>query len=316
VIDIFLHNNLINSLKTVAQQLNVPFKSNLLRIPLGLGNGWLLCYELEHFNILLADATFNKNVNLIFPDQKSNHSFILQITEAFTQQQSIATNAVELLHSDKNYQLQIPANSRLKLLRVSFNHHTLASISSPENVEEMEHFFLNSVIQQKPVFLDVEFRTILDEVWVDDVNHPFKNIFIQNKIYRLIELFIIKKYAEQTNSATAKIRNNDLDRLVHAEALLVKDYTSPPPTIEKLSKICAMSATKLKTTFKSLYGVPIYEYYQKNRMAKAKTLLIEGNYTCKEVGTMVGYSNLSHFAAAFKKEFGINPSELLPKQTA
>jgi AraC-like DNA-binding protein len=31
---------------------------------------------------------------------------------------------------------------------------------------------------------------------------------------------------------------------------------------------------------------------------------------------MVGYSNLSHFAAAFKKEFGINPSELLPKQTA
>ena len=43
---------------------------------------------------------------------------------------------------------------------------------------------------------------------------------------------------------------------------------------------------------------------------------MEGSYTSKEVGMKIGYSNLSHFAAAFKKEFGILPSELLAKDGA
>ena len=57
--------------------------------------------------------------------------------------------------------------------------------------------------------------------------------------------------------------------------------------------------------------MPIYEYYQKNRMMRAKALLQEEVYSIKHVGMMVGYSNLGHFAASFKKEFGILPSELV-----
>jgi AraC-like DNA-binding protein len=48
-------------------------------------------------------------------------------------------------------------------------------------------------------------------------------------------------------------------------------------------------------------------------MLKAKSLLLEGQYSIKEVGMLVGYSNLSHFANTFKKEFGILPSELTSK---
>jgi AraC-like DNA-binding protein len=97
------------------------------------------------------------------------------------------------------------------------------------------------------------------------------------------------------------------------EALLVKNFALTPPTIEELSRISAMSPTKLKNNFKALYGLPIYKYYQKNRMLKAKTLLISGEYTIKEVGVMVGYSNLSHFASTFEKEFGYLPSEIAAK---
>ncbi|OYW19244.1 MAG: hypothetical protein B7Z54_04295 [Sphingobacteriales bacterium 12-47-4] len=32
--------------------------------------------------------------------------------------------------------------------------------------------------------------------------------------------------------------------------------------------------------------------------------------TIKEVGMQVGYTNLSHFSVAFKKEFGVLPSEM------
>ncbi|WP_263975317.1 helix-turn-helix domain-containing protein [Leptolyngbya sp. 7M] len=34
-----------------------------------------------------------------------------------------------------------------------------------------------------------------------------------------------------------------------------------------------------------------------------------GHYTVAEVAAMVGYSNLGHFAAAFKRKFGITPRD-------
>jgi AraC-like DNA-binding protein len=100
------------------------------------------------------------------------------------------------------------------------------------------------------------------------------------------------------------------------ESLLVKDFSGTPPTITALSKIATMSPTKLKKDFKSMYGLPIYEYYQKNRMMRAKSLLLSGNFAVKEVGMMVGYSNLGHFAASFKKEFGVLPSEMVTNDHA
>jgi AraC-like DNA-binding protein len=42
----------------------------------------------------------------------------------------------------------------------------------------------------------------------------------------------------------------------------------------------------------------------------ARDLLLRGDYSVKEVGLQVGYSNLSNFAAAFKKEFKLLPSEI------
>ncbi len=108
-------------------------------------------------------------------------------------------------------------------------------------------------------------------------------------------------------------RSDETLRLMKVEALLVKNFAAAPPTIEELARISAMSPTKLKTDFKAQYGLPIYEYYQKNRMIKAKSLLVLGKHTIREVGIMVGYSNLSHFANTFKKEFGYLPSEITAK---
>src|SRR5207248_6865962 len=100
------------------------------------------------------------------------------------------------------------------------------------------------------------------------------------------------------------------------ESLLVKNYSGTPPNISSLSKMDTMNVTKFKKDFKAMYGLPIYEYYQKNRMMRAKALLMEGRYAVKEVGMMVGYTNLGHFAASFKKEFGVLPSEMVMDHTA
>ena len=46
-------------------------------------------------------------------------------------------------------------------------------------------------------------------------------------------------------------------------------------------------------------------------MNRAKVLLMSQKYSIKEIGNQLGYTNLSNFAAAFKKEFNSLPSQLI-----
>jgi len=52
------------------------------------------------------------------------------------------------------------------------------------------------------------------------------------------------------------------------------------------------------------------ESVRRNRLEKAKEMLKTGNYSVKQVGYDIGFSNLSNFAKAFKKEFGILPKDI------
>jgi AraC-like DNA-binding protein len=69
-----------------------------------------------------------------------------------------------------------------------------------------------------------------------------------------------------------------------------------------------MCSTKLKTSFKLVYGVSIKQYHKEMKMLLAKQLLENTNMYINEIATAVGYENASKFSASYKKQFGILPS--------
>ena len=73
----------------------------------------------------------------------------------------------------------------------------------------------------------------------------------------------------------------------------------------------SMSSTKLKKSFKEMYGNSIYSYYQKLRMQKARELLLSGKYSLKQTAEAVGYINTANFITAFKKQYHVLPAKLL-----
>ncbi len=91
---------------------------------------------------------------------------------------------------------------------------------------------------------------------------------------------------------------------------MTNSYDEAFPGIEKLSRISLMSESKLKKLFKQSFGMGLYEYFQKNRMHRAKEQIVSRKYSISEVGTKLGYQNLSNFSTAFRKEFNCLPSEI------
>jgi AraC-like DNA-binding protein len=136
-------------------------------------------------------------------------------------------------------------------------------------------------------------------------------VVIQNRVMLLIEKFfrsILSKMGDKYKAVN--INDTSIKRVMLIESILVSNLSAPPPTIPLLARKAMMSETKLKNLFKQVYGLSLYEYYQKNRMLRARQLLRTKKFSVKETGTALGFKNLSNFTIAYKKEFNVLPSEM------
>jgi AraC-like DNA-binding protein len=160
--------------------------------------------------------------------------------------------------------------------------------------------------------MDMEYKRILGEIVNTEVDPSFEKLVVQNRTMLLLERFFTRIYFKMSDMHfDVKLSNDDINRLKQIENELVKDFSVEPPGIAKLARMAAMSPSKLKNSFKEIYGLPVYQYFQKHRMNKAKAMLLSKKYSVKEVGMELGYSNLSNFAKAFRKSFDQLPSDLL-----
>lgn len=77
---------------------------------------------------------------------------------------------------------------------------------------------------------------------------------------------------------------------------------------ELLEHLCTPHRNIVEKAFKDVYGCGIKEYQVRQRLNVAKKYLIEG-VPKKIVAKKCFYSSSSAFSTAFKKEFGLPPTE-------
>lgn len=135
--------------------------------------------------------------------------------------------------------------------------------------------------------------------WVEGVCLTFLGAFLEN----------IKHCSNKVQTV-----NNDTRKLLLAREYLLSDLTKAPSLIE-VSAISGLSLSKLKTEFKSHFGNTVYGTFKAERMEKARLLLMHKQISVTDVAVEIGYSNMSHFSAAFKQHFGILPSTFLKNQS-
>ncbi|MEO0424361.1 MAG: AraC family transcriptional regulator [Pseudomonadota bacterium] len=107
-----------------------------------------------------------------------------------------------------------------------------------------------------------------------------------------------------------KVRERPLSAL-HAERVreYINDVGVLPPTIQQLARLCDLSRAHFTRAFSLSFGVTPSQYVNQVRMRRAATLLREGRGNVLDIALETGYSNPSKFAAAFRRGFGVAPTE-------
>lgn len=309
-------------LEQAAAFLGTNLEGDLLRIPEDKGSGYFRRLQFgEDVEALIFDFKLHSNILLkrekderefyTFNFEETNFSDVeIRIgndTLEENPQRSFAMYLSSYLHDQE---LLISKNTPARGFRVLLTPEWMKLYLKLERAEDTLEKYISmkaTGIWSKPI--GNESRSVFNEIFSTEDGSL---LFYQNRILRTVEIFFEWLYNQsQYMTANVRIARDDIKAAQKIEATLTNDVTVLPPTIKELAKSVAMSESKLKKIFKGVYGLPPYEYYQKQRMLKAKEMLLSGNYSIKDVGYTLGYSNLSNFTLAFKKEFDQLPSEVL-----
>ncbi len=156
-------------------------------------------------------------------------------------------------------------------------------------------------------------RTTIDALLNHNFTGTLENIFLnaQMQVLLLYSLDCMLEQKQEPVFACKFLANEDgRERIIKAREVLLQ-HICDPITIRELSKKVAINECYLKKGFKEIFGTTIFDFYQGQRMEHAKYLLYEKGLSVTDVSAMLGYSSISHFSTAFKKQTGIKPCELL-----
>ncbi|SDZ59650.1 AraC-type DNA-binding protein [Evansella caseinilytica] len=140
-----------------------------------------------------------------------------------------------------------------------------------------------------------------------------KRLYMEGKAMELIALFEDgERYGEALRAAEQQLllKPDDIDRLQHVRKMILRRLENPL-SIRDLSRFAGINEYKLKKGFRQLFGMTIFEYVRWKRMEKALLLMENERMNVGETASALGYSNMSNFTAAFRKQYGCNPSDYL-----
>lgn len=157
-------------------------------------------------------------------------------------------------------------------------------------------------------------QQIVRQIFEAPFRRSLRRLYLQAKVLELLTLQLQSLLADQRLGAPIATRKLEtIARVYHAKEVLDSQLESPPALLE-LARFVGVSDRTLQRGFREVFGTTAIGYLIQQRLIQAEQLLRERNYTIAEVANRVGYSHLGHFAAGFKRQFGMTPSECLAGQ--
>jgi AraC-like DNA-binding protein len=164
------------------------------------------------------------------------------------------------------------------------------------------------------IFETVPLSPAMARVLTDIVQVPYRGalrrLFLNAKAMELVSLTVSSvNQCAHASAGDVQLGARDLDRLDRVRGLL-ESHISNPLTIEQLAREVGLNRRKLKSGFKRIYGMTIFEYRHNYRMEVAWNLLSSNRQSIARVAEAVGYEYASNFCSSFKRRFGLSPKSV------
>lgn len=171
----------------------------------------------------------------------------------------------------------------------------------PENAEQ-KFYGQHSLSPALQVCLSQIFRT--------ELSGPARTLFLRAKTLESLALFFQREEDADLEQCPFLKDEKNVERIRQARQYIM-EHASQPPTLAALAREVGLNEYRLKEGFKNIYGKTVFQFLQDYRLEWARQMLDEGQTKVNDAAYLIGYSNPSHFIAAFRKKFGLTPKKYL-----
>lgn len=308
------HSDYNELLGYYSRVLKTRYQDDVLELPEYYGKGFMKLLTLPNgLSCILGNYSVHQDT--IFHRKRDNKNFFVlrfdELSEGEQRPDLSSKSAVCLTNTSFDWLLYETKGAKIRSLKVQISEDWLNGFLKNEPSGEQIRKFLalkTSAFNYEP--MDKEYKLLLNHVLYPECDERFHLLYQQNRIMLLVERFFTN-LARRLNGLpdVSKITTGDIERIKEAEEALLADLTKAL-SIDMLAKKIMLSQSRLKDGFRELYGMSIYQYFQKHRMQKAKAMLLSRKYTVREVGKALGYESMNSFTKAFQKVFDQLPSEI------
>lgn len=309
-------------MQMIAEQFGTSVVDDGFTLPVSLGSGFFRQYyplpwltltlisfvAFESMKMVRRSVDSSQWIPIMFYINEQKHE---QIIEKKTKTVGIDTlDGIFMPSCSIPTEWSIPAKQQYENITLTFNKEWISQMGvSPES-------YIGRLLRSNRTFYLFEtitpaMRQVLDNIKsVAESNALFGGLRLHGKAIELLTMFFDKLEKRSAVKMPSNLYLDDVEAVFHVRRRILESLDRVPSTAV-LAREANMSCSKLQKCFKQVIGKAIAEYALSEKMEWAKQLLASRHYSVSEVGYKVGYTNLSHFAEAFRKYHKINPKQYL-----
>ena len=151
-----------------------------------------------------------------------------------------------------------------------------------------------------PQYVFEAFETFFDEFRYRSFLHEL-SIF-----YKFVQIAVTLGRSRKGNT------QKSADSLTNSMMYISMNYTKDITT-EELAKIEHLSCAHFRRLFKEKTGMTPTQYITAMRIRYAEQMLLETNFSVKEIANKVGFHDQLYFSKVFSKRYGVSPTDFRRK---
>lgn len=203
----------------------------------------------------------------------------------------------------------------LKLLHFMIDRNYYINLLSDD--EQWSAKLKETILRKDPIcglkesmYMSPQMVKITSDILNCQLSGSLRSIIIEARVIEFLALQLDLLMREDLHCVPAKMKSKDKEALHALRDYLHQNFTRDH-SLRSLSREFGLNEFKLKKGFKTLFGTTVFEYLHDLKMDYAKQLLASSSVYVNEVSGMVGYKNPNHFSTAFKRKYGVNPTNFI-----
>jgi AraC-like DNA-binding protein len=122
-------------------------------------------------------------------------------------------------------------------------------------------------------------------------------------------MFLVSRLIDLTEKEYSGEDHSGLERLRPAVDFMDANFLRNP-SIEEIADRIQLSPNYFHRFFKQQAGTTPFKYMENRRLDLARKLLFDQRMNISQIAQETGYESLGYFSRAFRRRFGVSPSQL------